>query len=124
MCGSISYEGTDKKIGNITTLSNYVVKDMLCVPILLPNGQTEVVQLLGHSRSERGDPPNSVRVKIAASSYTEKGVEYSVPENKCIGAVLVTSKSFPEGKGIFIVTREATPAEKQKCSHPRHPVFW
>lgn len=111
MCGSLRLEGFEKKIG-------------VTIPIITNKNEHLDVQWLGHHRSENPkDPPNSERVRVLTSAYTEKEVEFPVPEGQCIEGLLVKHKNFPNGTGLFIVTRPATKEELTKCKHPRHPVF-
>ncbi len=83
---------------------------------------------LGHVRSETQDKilkdaGSPERINIPATEYTERGVPFSVPPGHAIEGVLIKNKNFPQGQGIFIVTRPVSEEEKKKCSHPRHPKF-
>ena len=109
MCGTIKYEGVARKIGDL-------------VPYNGANG-IQYAPWLGHSRQESAIPPNSTPVSLPVDSYTEKGVPFAVPTGKQIDAYLVSSPNFPQGKGIFIITRPVTDEEKKLCTHPRHPRF-
>jgi hypothetical protein len=111
ICGSLRSENIDKKIGNP-------------VPIRFSNGSTSEGVWWGHHRLEnKRTPENSTLVTIPAESYTEREVEFSIPEGAEISALLVENDRFPNGSGIFIITRPATLSELKKCKHPRHPKF-
>lgn len=111
MCGTIKYEGVANKIGHLVYFE-------------VPNCRGRLsATWLGHCRSEKGAPPNSQEVTLIGTSYTEKGIEFSIPQGYAISAYLIDSPNFPNGKGIFVRTRDATSEELKKCSHPRHPVL-
>jgi hypothetical protein len=111
MCGSIKYENIAHKIGNLVT-------------VFKQTGEKIEAPWLGHIRDDNPNPPaDKETVVIPVKEYTEKGVWFSVPENYAIEANLITNKAFPNGYGVFIVTRNATKEELKKCSHPRHPRF-
>jgi len=109
MCGTIAYENTSHKIGNLVA---YQDEDRI---LRAP--------WLGHARQESPRPANSKLVKLIAETYTEKGVEFQVPQGKQVEAYLVKNSNFPKGEGLFVITRDATPEELKRCPHPRHPRF-
>jgi hypothetical protein len=111
VCGTIKYEGISRKIGDLVEYE---------VP---PTRAIWTAPWLGHCREESGIPENATEVKIFAGSYTEKGVEFSVPPGKKINAYLIKSPHFPGGEGIFLITRPVTQEELKRCQHPRHPKY-
>lgn len=121
MCGTLKYEGTSKKIGKVLGIT--VDRNQNAIAIR-SDGSHIIAQWLGFVRSESGLPklPHEI-VHLPAKVYYEQGVPFSVPPGKAIKAFLVNCKNYPTGKGIFIITRNATPEELKRCKHPRHPLL-
>lgn len=109
ICGSIKYEKTFKKIGTL-------------IPVQY-QGEISHIPWLGHIRDDNPKVNDHLITKLSVSHYTEKGTEFVVPYEHKIEARIILSKNFPQGKGIFIVTRQATKEELLKNKHPRHPRF-
>lgn len=111
MCGSLRLENTQKKIGNL-------------VSAIDANGKEVVAIWHGFVRSERpltnNERVRQEKVVIPASSYNEKGTDFSIPEGRGIEAIITTRKDT-KFRGLFIRTRDATPEEKKRNKHPRHP---
>jgi len=120
MCGEIKYEGVGKLIGKLVICN--VKNNDKCI-YLTKEDQLNEANILGHSRIESKIPINSTEVIIPAKSYTERNIEFNVPERKGIAAFLIHSDNFPNKKGLFIQTRSSTKEELIKCKHGRHPVF-
>ncbi len=106
-CADARREGINHRIGSL-------------VPYRGPLGEGQA-PWLGHSRTESPTPPNSTPVQLDFESYVEKGVRFEVPRGKSVEAYLVKNDRFPQGEGLFIVTRPATQEELARCPHPRHP---
>lgn len=111
MCGTLKYENVNHKIGQIVVAHTH-------------DGGTRYTKWLGHIREENGPPklPHE-RVKIQVDEYTEAGVSFKVPPNMAIDAYLIKSENYPDGQGVFIITRDAHPEELARCPHLRHPKF-
>jgi hypothetical protein len=120
MCGTLKYENTAGKIGKIPPGCS----PKQVTTIIREDGSHDIAQWLGHIRGEKGPPalPHE-RVLIPAREYTEKDTPFQVPPGKAIEAYLITSPNYPQGEGVFIVTRPATEEELKICPHPRHPTF-
>ena len=126
MCGTIKYEGTAHKIGGISGATSHSVKSCPIIVCIKSDGSKEEARLLGHRREESElirPTPSSQLVKLPITQYTERDVVFTVPKGMAVSALLVWNKNFPEGKGIFIITRDATKEELIQCPHPRHPRF-
>ena len=122
MCGSLKLECRAKLIGN----EPVIVKSRPVIPITLSTGEEINAPILGFCREESNPPPNSIRGIIRATEYTERDskkglVSFQVPKNKVIAAYIVSNPNFPNGKGIFIITRPVSLEEKLQADHPRHP---
>jgi hypothetical protein len=123
MCGSLRYENVGHTVGRLVT--PYGKGDDYTIEYITEYGKAGTAPFLGHSRSENTWPNNSVPVRIYAATYTELGVEFTIPEGHYIEAALVSNKTFERfgGAGIFIRTRRATAEELKRCPHDRHPVL-
>lgn len=112
MCCNARREGIDYKIGHL-------------VPCRLSNGREIHLPWYGFTREESRIPDGSTPVKIEWTSYQEKGregiVDFKVSGNQAIQAYIVKNPKFPQGEGLFVVTRRATSVELLRCSHTRHP---
>ena len=116
MCGTLKYEVTGKKIGNLTATPNQPVT------VEKMDGSSQLVRWLGHIREESGPPkPPHEQVRIPVTEYTEGGVVFQVPRGKALEGYIIKSPNFPSGEGLFLITRNATPTELKRCRHPRHP---
>lgn len=114
MCNSLKYENIESRIS--------IAKINDIIPVIKKDGSIENVQWLGHIREESGIPKlQHEQVSIPVKAYTEKGIEFKVQQNQFLSGYVIHSETYPNKKGLFIITRPVSKEELEYCKHYRHP---